>query len=146
MIIYDENGHCISQFLKRYNHLKSAFTEFKGVIKSELTANEHLGISTEEDTETNLKLRFIDRYFLIEFSIVKTGEGNFLGSVVFSEINRDRDDEKIKIDQVYFDDHGNVKEAPSSRYSDINLKQSESSTYLFKYWFSKFIENNIEKV
>lgn len=146
MVTYDENGHCINQFLKKYNDLKSAFSEFKKSINAELSANDQLKILIKNETEIDMTLEFIDRDFLIEFSIIKIDERNFLGTVIFSEIQQNRDAEKIKIDQTYFDDHGNVKESPSARYSDINLKKSESSMYLLKYWIAKFIEKNIEKV
>lgn len=84
MITYDENGNTIATFLNRYNSLKSAFAEFKKIIRSEISSNSFTGISFKNETEIYITLEFIDREFMIEFSIIKKSESNFMGKIIFS--------------------------------------------------------------
>lgn len=143
MIYDDDNGHQISQFSKTYNQFKSVFSTFKGSIKSEFTESNEFNILVKNETETKITLEFINRQFTAELSMFRRDERSFLGKIVFSEIVTEG--ETIKIDQTFIDRHGNVKETPTSQFSELTLTQEEASIFLLKYWFVKFIENNIEQ-
>ena len=143
MINYDDNGNQIIQFSNRYNQFKSVFLAFKGFIKTKFSEENEFNISIKEDTETTILLEFIDRNFIAELSIFRRDERSLLGRIVFSEIISEETTKKI--DQAFIDIHGNVKETPSSQYSSLAITQEESSIYLLKCWFVKFIENNIDE-
>ncbi len=145
MISNDEYENTIIQFLNWYKQFKTIFTNFQNSINTDLAVKNQFNISIQEEKEKSITLEFIDRHFIVEFSIFKKDERSFLGKITFSEVLQNTDDEKVKIDEAYFDRQGNLKETPSAKFSEFNLTQTDSSIYLLKYWLIKFIENYIEK-
>jgi hypothetical protein len=143
LITYDENGIYLGRVFKSYNEYKNTFIEFKNLIRPYLSENKQFEIIIKEEKDTKLVLEFIDKQLNIEFAVIKYGDRNFLGKLAFSKVNINEERE-TKIDQIYFDRHGNVKKSPADSFSELNLKQSDSALYLLKHWLVMFIESDLE--